>query len=77
MTKNCTKYGKKLDNIYEFLRQLMTYFAQHIKIFYTTYDKCVGTYLPQNGFGCAVQLGSPLLERMFTSILARFSVIFC
>jgi len=35
MTKIYTTYDKILDNIYEFLRQHMTYFTQHMKIFYT------------------------------------------
>ena len=33
-----TTYGKKLDNIYEFCRQHMTYFTQHMKKNYATYD---------------------------------------
>jgi len=29
--------GQKLDNIYEFLRQLMNFLTQHMKIFCTTH----------------------------------------
>ena len=46
-------------------------------IFCVEHGVCVGAYLPQNGFECAVQLGSPLLERIFTGILTWSSVIFC
>jgi len=48
-----------------------------VGMFYLEHDVCVGTYLPQNGFECAVQLGSPLLERILTGILDWFSSIFC
>jgi len=37
---------------------------------YLKHGVCVGTYLPQNGFKCVVHLGSPLRERILTSILA-------
>jgi len=37
MTKFYTTYDKILDNIYEFLRQHMTYLTQHIKISCTTH----------------------------------------
>jgi len=37
MTKIYTTYDKILDNPYEFLKQLMTYFTQHMEIFCTTH----------------------------------------
>jgi len=36
MTKIYTTYDKILDNIYEFLKQLITYLTQHMKISCTT-----------------------------------------
>ena len=33
-----TTYGKMLDNIYEFRRQHMNYFTQHMKENYTSYE---------------------------------------
>ena len=36
MTKIYTTYEKILDNMDEFLRQNLSYFTQHMKIFYTT-----------------------------------------
>ena len=38
MTKIYTKYEKIFGNIYEFLGQHVTYFTQHMKLFYLTYD---------------------------------------
>ena len=35
--KNLHTNEKIFDNIYEFLRQRLTYFTQNVKIFYTTY----------------------------------------
>jgi len=37
MTKIYTTYDKILDNIYEFLRQHMTYLTQHMQKKITTY----------------------------------------
>jgi hydrogenase/urease accessory protein HupE len=55
----------------------VTHFITVVGMFYLEHGVCVGTYLPQNGFECAVQLGSPLLECILSGILAWFSVIFC
>jgi len=41
-----------------------------IGMFYFEHGVCVATYLPQNGFKCAVDLVSPLSERILIGILA-------
>jgi len=55
----------------------VTQFITVVRMLYLEHGVCVGTCLPQNGFECAVQLGSPLLERIFTGILAWVSLILC
>ena len=47
-----------------------------VGIFHLEHGASVRTYLPQDRFECVVQLGSPLLERILTGILAWFSVFF-
>jgi len=45
MTKIYTTYDKKLDNIYEFLRQHVNFLTQHMKTSCTTHVNDFTTYI--------------------------------